>query len=201
MAEDHEADALLAAITDAAPPEGARDDPVLAAEHRAAREDVRVLREQLVVIGDALAGPPGAAGRPAAARSGSLPGPGKKGTGPSAGRRGAVRPGGPPARSRRRGMLAVAAGALTAVAVASLVVAAGRLVAGGGAGEAASGDAKAADRGGSSLSAPGYIACSRLIAEGTVTGVRAVPGTGQDRVTLDVYHYYKPDTGAARSPS
>jgi hypothetical protein len=45
-------------------------------------------------------------------------------------------------------------------------------------------DAKLADA--------GYLACARLVVEGTVAAVEPVPGTGQDRVTLDVERSYKP---------
>ncbi|MCZ0999044.1 hypothetical protein O1M63_14470 [Streptomyces mirabilis] len=55
MAEYEGVDALLAAITDEALPEGAGDDPEFLAEHRSAVADVALLREQLAVIGDALA--------------------------------------------------------------------------------------------------------------------------------------------------
>ncbi|MGA5202485.1 hypothetical protein [Streptomyces variegatus] len=44
----------------------------------------------------------------------------------------------------------------------------------------------------------GYLACARIVVEGTVTGVETVPGTGQDRITLDVERYYKPAKGRTR---
>jgi hypothetical protein len=50
----------------------------------------------------------------------------------------------------------------------------------------------------SQLSQAGYLACARLVAEGTVAEVEPVPGTGQDRVTLDVDRYYKPAKGQDR---
>ncbi|MCX4990900.1 MULTISPECIES: hypothetical protein [unclassified Streptomyces] len=193
MAEYEGVDALLAAITDASLPEGARDDVAFMAEHRSAREDVDVLREQLVIIGDALADS-GKAAEPgrASQRSQGFRRPG----GPR--RSGDGRPGGTPkTRSRHRGALAVGVGALAAAAVASMVVGMGWLVAHNGMGgaddQASSSDAKTDSA--NSFSAPGYIACSRLIAEGTVTEVVQVPGTEQDRITLDVYHSYKPAKG------
>ncbi|MFD5635888.1 hypothetical protein ACFWJM_17345 [Streptomyces sp. NPDC127077] len=195
MAEYEGVDALLAAITDAELPEGARDDVVFMAEHRSAAADVDVLREQLVVIGDALAD----AGRTADPARGARNSRGaRRPRGPR--RSGDGRPGGAPGkRSGYRRALVIGAGTLAAAAVASMVVGLGWLVTQGGAGGADktnSADAKVQDSGGSgSLSAPGYIACSRLIAEGTVTKVAAVPGTAQDRITLDVFHYYKPATG------
>ncbi|MFJ4891779.1 MULTISPECIES: hypothetical protein [unclassified Streptomyces] len=199
MAEYEGVDALLAAITDASLPQGARDDVVFMAEHRAAREDVDMLREQLIVIGDALADPGNSTGTADAAKTSRKAGKAGKPAGAKTptvtGRPGQGRPGSAPGRSRRRGAFAV--GALAAAAVASLVVGMGWLVAQGGAGanDTASADSKRADTGGSLLSAPGYLACSRLVAEGTVARVSQEPGTGQDRITLDVYHYYKPAKG------
>ncbi|MFF3447391.1 hypothetical protein ACFYXJ_09690 [Streptomyces sp. NPDC002667] len=197
MAEYEGLDPLMAAITDAELPEGARYDVLFMAEHRSAEADVEVLREQLVVIGDALAD----SGRTAELAGGSRI---SRGAGrPRAPRRpGAGRPGGTPGRrSRFRAALAVGAGTLAAAAVASMVVGLGWLATQGGgnsADEKSAAGAKADSGSRGSLSAPGYIACSRLIAEGTVTGVTAVPGTARDRITLDVYHYYKPATGGKK---
>lgn len=50
-------DALLAAITGEPLPEDLRDDPAALAEHRRAATDVALLREQLTLLGDALAAP------------------------------------------------------------------------------------------------------------------------------------------------
>jgi hypothetical protein len=47
------------------------------------------------------------------------------------------------------------------------------------------------------LSRAGYLACARLVVEGTVTAVDPGPGAGQDRITLRVTRYYKPDKGPA----
>ncbi|OKH91064.1 hypothetical protein [Streptomyces uncialis] len=57
-----------------------------------------------------------------------------------------------------------------------------------------------ADRKGdnASLGPEGYVACSRLIFEGTVTRVEPVPGAPRDRITLDVERHYKPDKGPGR---
>ncbi|MEU6277964.1 hypothetical protein ABZ871_37040 [Streptomyces populi] len=199
MAEYEGLDALLAAITDAELPEGARDDVVFMAEHRSAVADVDVLREQLVVIGDALAD----SGRPdGTAREGRRPGaPGRYRRARAPRPSGAGRPGGAPKkRSRHPG--ALVAGTLVAAVMASLVVGIGWLAAQGASDasskNSAAGDAKADSGSAGSLSAPGYIACSRLLVEGTVTAVTAVPGTAQDRITLDVYHYYKPASGGKK---
>ncbi|MGV9880874.1 hypothetical protein [Streptomyces sp. NPDC003006] len=45
------------------------------------------------------------------------------------------------------------------------------------------------------LTPEGFVACSRIIVEGTVTAVDAAPGAARDRVTLDVTRYYKPKSG------
>ncbi|MEU4172488.1 hypothetical protein AB0F46_37090 [Streptomyces sp. NPDC026665] len=194
MAEYEGVDALTAAITGDELPEGARYDVLFMAEHGAAVADVDVLREQLVVIGDALADA-GRTAEPARGfrsprRAGRPRGPRRSGDG---------RPGGTPGRrSGYRRALVVGAGGLAAAAVASTVLGLGWLATQGGAGgadEKSAAGAKADSGSTASLSAPGYIACSRLIAEGTVTKVAAVPGTAQDRITLDVFHYYKPATG------
>lgn len=57
-----------------------------------------------------------------------------------------------------------------------------------------------ADRKGdnASLGPEGFVACSRLIFEGTVTRVEPVPGVPRDRITLDVERHYKPDKGPGR---
>ncbi|MFD5817881.1 hypothetical protein [Streptomyces sp. NPDC127038] len=201
MAEYEGLDPLLAAITDEELPEGARHDVLFMAEHRAAAADLDALREQLVVIGDALADSGRTEGRAGGSRSvrGSVR-PGGGGRSPASRRYGDGRPGSSPGRrSRLRVALAVGAGTLAAAAVASMVVGLGRLVTQGSGDRAdeksAAAGAKADSGSRASLSAPGYIACSRLLVEGTVTGVTPVPGTTRDRVTLDVYHYYKPATG------
>ncbi|WP_393083080.1 hypothetical protein [Streptomyces sp. LN704] len=179
------ADALWAAITGEPLPEGARDDPEAVAEHRSAVADLVVLREQLAAIGGALA-EAGEETRPV-----RVP------------RQRPRRPAGAP-RSRGRRPLAVALGTLAAAVVASMVVGMGWLIAqgGGGADSKSSADsgAKAADSasGSASLSAPGYLACSRLLAEGEIAGIEPVPGTGRDRVTLDVTRSYKPAKGKTR---
>ncbi|MEU7060333.1 hypothetical protein [Streptomyces sp. NPDC046197] len=178
MAAEHErydgADPLTAALTDEPLPCEARADTAFMAEYRAVRADVVLLREQLESIGDALAGP--------VPQECHVPE--------------------PPVRARQRvrrhpGVRAVTTGALAAAAVASVVFGLGLLVArGGGAGTDSGGSADKASAGaarrGSSFGAPGYLACARLVAEGDVTDVVRVPGTGQDRVTLRVTRSYKP---------
>lgn len=204
-------DALMAALLDEPLPEGARRDPEFLAARDAAVADLVVLREQLTVIADALAGPrDGApAGRDAAARPGKRPDPGS-GSGPGGGDAGTHAPGGaasghaetgpaplrvlPPRRPRRPPVRAVLGG-LAAAAAAGLVLGTGWLVAqgGGAAGPAdssAAADAKEAD--GVAFGSPRYLACARLVAEGAVTAVERVPGAaGTERVTLRVSRYHK----------
>jgi hypothetical protein len=115
-----------------------------------------------------------------------------------------------PVRTRRsRRPLAIAVGTLAAAVAASVVVGLGWLVVqtGGGA-DATSSDSARSDTGAGAkasaesgddsgkLSHCGYVACARLIVEGTVVSREPVPGTRQDRVTVDVDRYYKPDKGA-----
>ncbi|MFJ8020170.1 hypothetical protein [Streptomyces sp. NPDC096311] len=184
MAEYEGVDALLAAITDEALPEGAGDDPEFMAEHRKAVADVALLREQLAVIGDALTDPVEEA-KPVPVR---------------APRKHTRRPEGAP-RNRGRRPLALVLGTLVAATVAAMVVGMGWILAHNGAGTSEASGAKAADSGtaggSASLSAPGYLACARLVAEGTVADVEPLPGTTENRITLHVDRYYKPEKGKA----
>ncbi|MFE0131635.1 hypothetical protein ACFWY6_08660, partial [Streptomyces sp. NPDC059037] len=59
-------------------------------------------------------------------------------------------------------------------------------------------DGKAGDGAAEDLTDEGYVACARLIVEGTVRRVEAIPGAEQDRIVLDVSRYYKPDSGKKR---
>ncbi|MFD5494947.1 hypothetical protein ACFWH4_19075 [Streptomyces sp. NPDC127091] len=182
-------DALMAALLDEPLPARARQDPEFTAARDAAAADIAVLREQLGLIGDALAD----AGEHREAGSGA---------------------GSPvtplPARPRRtRRPLRIALGALVAAAAATVVVGTGWLVTqtGGGASEA-SGDKAAADASsaeqsaGAAFGSPRYLACARLVAEGTVAAVEPVPGTGpgegagQERVTLTATRLYQPEKDA-----
>ncbi|WP_395570716.1 hypothetical protein [Streptomyces sp. BK79] len=173
MAAEHPGggDALMAAITGEPMPSGA--DPDAEAAYRSAAADVALLREQLGVIGRTLGEPLPAPEAPPVARS---------------------------ARRPRRRPFALALGAL-AVACASTVVAGlGWLVVrGAGGDDTASGSAAASDKrakapesGGVAFGGPRYLACARVVAEGTVTGAEPLPGTGQHRITLEVTRSYKP---------
>jgi hypothetical protein len=198
--------------------------------HGAAVADLAVLRERLVVIGDALAAPAGEgvpagtedgapAGRGEAARPGKRPepddGPGQNtGAGSPGGalpgtetvhppatptrlRALPSRPGGSraPHRARRR-PLKVALGALAAAAAATVVVGMGWLVsqpggASGSAGDSAAARADSEEAGGVAFGSPRYLACARLVAEGTVLAVDPVPGAEAERVTLRASRHYK----------
>ncbi|MEV7863681.1 hypothetical protein AB0O86_34040 [Streptomyces hirsutus] len=179
-------DALMAALLDEPLPAAARQDPAFTAARDAAAADVAVLREQLGLIGDTLAreaepGPAPVRPLPAVAR--------------------------PPRRARRP--LRGAFGALAAAAAASVVLGTGWLVTQAGQGDgmssSAEADRKAVDAGeapggakglaGTGFGTPHYLACARLVAEGTVSAVEPVPGTGQERVTLEVTRRYKPAPG------
>jgi hypothetical protein len=188
-AEYDGADALMAAITGEPLPEAARADAVFMAGYRAAQADVVVLREQLGIIGDALAAPPAKAPSPAAAPSR-----------PFSPRR--VEP------VRRSRALRIAFGSLAAVLALSTVVGLGWLVSQNdgadsaasktnGAADAKSGAPVAGTRSGDGPppSDPALaLACDRLVVEGTVSRVQPqnAPWT---RIVLTVSRHYKPDQG------
>ncbi|WP_367041937.1 hypothetical protein [Streptomyces sp. Je 1-332] len=190
MAEDdvagNEYDALMLALMAEPLPAvaaGQDQDPELAAEHAAAVADVALLREHIGVAGRALAA---ATEREPASK-------------PAV----AVRP----ADVRRR-YLTKALGVAAVTAAASLVGGLAWLAmgSGGGLGEKSDSDAGAAQgaapdagdekAGGSAdQTREGYVACARLIVEGTVRRVEPVPGAEQERIVLDVSRYYKPVSG------
>ncbi|MCP3765398.1 MULTISPECIES: hypothetical protein [unclassified Streptomyces] len=183
-------DALMAAILGEPLPAAARRDPAFLAARDAAAADVAVLREQLGLIGDTLAreAEPG----PAPVRA--LPAVAPGGPGDPAGR---ARP-----SRRARRPLKVALGALAAAAAASVVIGTGWLVTQAGQGDTASSGAgvtaeDAADakqqEAGTAFGSAGYLACARLVVEGTVTAVEPVPGAGRDRVTLEETRRHKPE--------
>jgi hypothetical protein len=169
-------DALMAAITGEELPEEARADAAFVAEHRRATADVALLRQQLGIIGDALAEQqPRPERTPAPVRA------------PRDWHR---------ARRFAFGSLAVAAVATVLSGLGWLVVQAGNgadSMAGGSSEDSGAKSASSAGTG-SAFSSPGYLACARLVAEGKVTEVEPVPGVaGQERITLDVTRSYKPE--------
>lgn len=217
-------DALMAALLDEPLPEDALRDAEYVASHEAAVADLALLREQLGLIGEALAAPDEdaatgvAPGRVGAARPGDTAGaetdPGPV-SGPASAPTASVTP--LPSRPpRARRALRITGGTLAAAAAASvvLVIGWGVLQTGGGAStskssgagvsEQSSGDSGKLDYGdrgdssSSSLSREGYVACARTIVEGTVTEVEPVPGAEQDRITVEVDHWIKPDKGEDR---
>jgi hypothetical protein len=130
--------------------------------------DVAVLREQLGVIAGALSEPP-----------------------PPRERAPAVR------RPRRRRQLVLGALAV-ACAGAFLSGTAWLVTQTGSAGSDDAGASGAADSGGKEAAAapfgsPGYLACARLVAEATVTGVEPAPGDGGLRITARITRPYVPD--------
>lgn len=183
--DGHDEAALMAVITGEAPPDDALADDAFMAEYRSATADVASLREQLGLIGRALAEPE------------PVPAPG----GASVTRLSA--------RRTRPKPLAVALKGLVAAVGAGLVIGMGWLVTQSG-GMGAGGDQGGSAASDSSVGRPqtsgedaklgdaGYLACARIVVEGIVTEVETVPGTGQDRITLDVTRYYKPEKGRER---
>ncbi|MFF0199431.1 hypothetical protein [Streptomyces sp. NPDC005017] len=192
-------DPLMAVLTGEPLPVEARADAAFMAAHRSAEADVALLREQLGLLGEALAGP---VGEPLAGPVGeAVREPVVEAPKSPAPRPAAVRT---PVRRRRPFVLAVrAVGVACAIGVFS-VTGWAVLRAGGGVGassdagsKAAASDDKSASEAQADMSAPGYLACARLVAEGDVTAVDPVPGTARDRVTLRVTRYLKPDKGRA----
>ncbi|MEI5520819.1 hypothetical protein WB401_22035 [Streptomyces brasiliscabiei] len=208
-------DALLAALLDEPLSEEALRDSEFVAARDAAAGDIASLREQLGLIGDALAGQAGgdsvagaSPGRAGAARPGDAAGaetdPGRV-SGPAAAPTASVTPLSPrPSRARR--VLKITFGTLAAAAAASVVLGIGWVVvqSGGVASDAgttskAEGQAQSDAGGDSDLrTEEGYVACARLIFEGTVAEVEPVPGAAQDRITVDVDHWIKPGRGEGR---
>ncbi|MFF4151197.1 hypothetical protein ACFYZU_13390 [Streptomyces sp. NPDC001651] len=180
MSAEHDgADALMTAITGDPLPPGAHADAAFLAEYRAAEADLAVLREQLGVVGRALAEPPPPALAPEP-----------------------VRPVRAPSRPRRRAF-SLALGGLAVTAAASVMAGLGWLIAGGtGEGDSASADAgSAAEKQSDAAAAPAfgsprYLACARLVAEGETTAVERLPGTTTVRITLRLTRVYHPDEDA-----
>ncbi|MEV0171879.1 hypothetical protein AB0I00_12280 [Streptomyces sp. NPDC050803] len=171
-AEHNGLDALMAAITDEHPPDGA--DSAFLAEHRSATADLAVLREQLEIIGAAL-GAPEESAKPA-----PTPAP--------------VRP------VRRRRAFRLALGSLAVAAAASVMVGFGWLLVQSGTGDnadsSASGSAEKAqsDAGGVLFGSRRYLACAYLVAEGEVVSAEPVDVEPElVRVSVDLTHVYKPE--------
>jgi anti-sigma factor RsiW len=171
------ADALMAAITGEPLTDEVRADAAFMAEHDSAAADLALLREQLDMIGHALAEPPAPEPSPA-------PAPVRQ-----------------PTRARRR-IFTVALGSLAVAAAASVLAGMGWLLTQAGSGADSDAGASKADQavpsmqsGDTDFGSPHYLACSRVVAEGRATSVEQVPGAASVRVTLDMTRYYKPDKG------
>ncbi|MFG2458050.1 hypothetical protein ACGFWE_13410 [Streptomyces sp. NPDC048523] len=171
MTAEHDGlDALMAAITDEPLPGSAADDPAFLAEHRSARADVALLREQLRIIGETLTETAPAA-EPVPLRR-------------------------PAARRRTR---ALAFGTLAVAAVAGVVTGLGWLAGHSGADSLSSADSGSSKaEAGVRFGSPAYLACATTVAEGEVTVVKRLPSTGELQVTVQVTHYYKPTRGVDR---
>jgi hypothetical protein len=174
MTAEHEGhaglDALMAAITDEPLPDGAHADAAFLADHRSATADVALLREQLGIIGRALADPPPAPApesQPVRVRA---------------------------SRARQRASR-FAFGTLAVAAVASVVTGMGWLLAQNGASDASSAggsaDQAATDAGGTLFGSPTYLACAGIVAEGTVTAAEPLDDPELLLVTVHVTTYYK----------
>ncbi|MFE5604732.1 hypothetical protein ACFQ8O_36780 [Streptomyces coelicoflavus] len=181
-------DALMAAITgEPLPPDAGPDAH---GEYRSATADVALLREQLNLLGDAL-GDAVPQDRPA----------------PEPAPTSAPAPVSVPAPRRRPFRLAL--GVLAAACAGVVVTGLGWLVVQSGTGatdDTAGGSAadKSVVRPGSPTAGqeaapvfgtPRYLACARLVAEGTVTAAEPVPGAARHRITLRVTRAHAPGDG------
>ncbi|MYY12930.1 hypothetical protein GT204_29585 [Streptomyces sp. SID4919] len=213
-------DVLMSAILDEPLPPGRSADPATAAAHRAAVADLTALRAGLRLLGDTLARDPSP--DPASDPSGAADSPGtapdpspdpEAAPVPAAPRAPRPAPRRPPGRRDGRRIarrFAVGVSALTCAA--ALAAGVSWLNETGGLGTSSESakevgepamqplpsDADRKGDGSGSLSPEGFVACSRLIFEGTVARVEPVPGAPRDRITLDVERHYKPDKGPGR---
>ncbi|NHI09634.1 hypothetical protein STPH2_5001 [Streptomyces sp. KO7888] len=173
-------DALMAAITgEPLPPDAGPDAH---GEYRSATADVALLREQLNLLGDAL-GDAVPQDRPAPAPA--------------------------PFPAPRRRPFRLALDVLAAACAGVVVTGLGWLVVQSGSGatdDTAGGSAadKSAVRPGNPsagqeaalvFGTPRYLACARLVAEGTVTAAEPVPGAARHRITLRVTRAHAPGDG------
>ncbi|MFJ3508188.1 hypothetical protein [Streptomyces luteogriseus] len=216
--DGHDEAALMAVITGEAPGDDALADDTFMTAYRSATDDVALLREQLGLIGAALADPERTAAPERDTDPGRAAGPGcdaDPGQAAGAGQGGGPEPGGGAGASvtslaaqRTRRPLAVALKGLVAAVGAGVVIGMGWLVVqsdglstgGDGGGSSAADSSAGRPQAGedAKLGHAGYLACARIVVEGTVARVETLPGTGQDRITLDVTRHYKPERGGKR---
>ncbi len=185
------------------------------AEHWSAAADVALLREQLGLIGGALASQVRTEAE-TEAESGAVREPVRKPIRVPARARVPVRerPYWRPLRTFALGVAGVTAAGAMVTGAGWLLSQAGNSADGSGGSTAATTSDSAAshsaapDSGGeggkdeavagpAALSRAGYLACARLVVEGTVTAVDPGQGADQERITLRVTRYYKPDKGPA----
>ncbi|MEU1850020.1 hypothetical protein ABZ499_12270 [Streptomyces sp. NPDC019990] len=180
-------DPLMSVLVGDPLPEGARQDAGFMAARGTAEADVALLREQLTLIGNRLAYDAEPSVRPVTRTGSSVTALSR--------RRGRPRP--LPAVLRG---VAAAAVATAVVGMGWLVVRSGAGTGGDAAGSSAADSAAKPQYGDESgrLGHAGYLACARLVVEGTVAETEPVPGTRQFRVTLDVGRSYKPAEGQER---
>ncbi|WP_043669775.1 hypothetical protein [Streptomyces xylophagus] len=177
-------DALMAAITDEPLPDAARADAAFMAEHRGATADVALLREQLGLIGEALAAEPVPEVRRAPAPR--------------------------PARRRHPGLRVLAYGTLAMAVVATMITGLAWLAAHNGVSSASGGSAdsgsKTSEQAPDKLSGDGGVpsdpalalACDRLVVEGTVARVETRTDDPWTRIVLTVIRSYKPAKGPSQ---
>lgn len=205
-------DALMAAITGEPLPDEARRDPAFLAEHRAAEADVRVLREQLDLLAQALTGQTAQAPAATADDLGQeTPTPGIRGrsTRTHASPARPARPARPGRTSGRRRVSRIALGSVAGAAALALAVGFGWVVTHSAASDDSSSSPEAAGR---SVAQPPAkvsgdagkpsdpeldLACSRLVVEGTVAEVEPGKASPWSRITLKVIRSYKPAHGPA----
>ncbi|TLS42441.1 hypothetical protein FE633_31185 [Streptomyces montanus] len=199
---DQQADALLAALLDEPLPPEAVENEAFMAEHRSAVADVATLREQLRIMGDALAAESerperSPAAEPLRPASTKLPRPAKP-----------AKPAKSVKPSRPRRYAGVALGAL-ALGMGTAML--GGLVWFGMNGSAGSDSGAASDKsaaqqgtnedsGNAEYSPEMHIACSKVLVEGTVRSITP-RDDGDVRVVLEVKRYYRPERSVAKHPT
>ncbi|MEV8538964.1 hypothetical protein [Streptomyces sp. NPDC051572] len=174
-------DALMAAITDEPLPRGADTDAGFMAEHRAAKAEVALLREQLGIIGEALSAPPAPAPEPVPTRA-------------------------RPVRRRRPALRVLAYGTLATAVIAGMVTGLAWLGAHNGGATADSSAAQSKSDAPSKVSGDGpapsepelALACDRLVVEGTVAEVETYVDDPWSRIVLTVIRSYKPAKGPSQ---
>ncbi len=203
-------DALLTAITGEALPEGARDDEAFMAEHRSAVADVALLREQLRIMGDTLAGeapltpapPLTQAPAPQTPKSLREPKPLREPRPPREAT--PLRPSQPPWYRRYAGValgtLVVAGGAALLGGMVWLGVQGGADSDGVTSSDSAASKQEAGAGDTSAYSPEMHLACSKTLVEGTVRSITQA-GDGTVRVVLKVKRYYRPEQSVADHPT